>query len=344
MPENHRQVGCATPGRPPLLVVGSERQSTSAPSIPSKLRPKKRPLLLVQGPRIAQDAAFGARQGRFESEKFNHLIDGGEVPGPGQYSIPSMRDSVSHNVKGGGELHSKSRRFSAPASRIPGPGTYNGVLVKGREPPACRAAFSGPLRRSFFEDCRSKLDTSGPGPGSYSEPLLHGPISQQRPRLSSRFSSSSLQRDLYRVADTPSPGHYEPALPSRNACLGASALRSSTARCIEFAKTDVPGVGEYETAVLPGKGSITGSATFQKSDTRRLGMASNRDRTPGPGEYAIDHRGASSAPYQGTSTFLSTSQRSINLAQGVPGPAFYHPHLACFNPKSFMLNATKKWV
>jgi len=212
-----------------------------------------------------------------------------------------------------------------PNQVTPGPGDYNPVTAAQR-----RDAKFKQDRSSCFKSASTRgyePPTTGPAPGQYE--VLHtvgnllpgnrGGKSACLPHAAFRSGSEKVSKELFYPEKTkfgklPGPGSYD------------------TQEADRAARVDLV------SAAQP-------SSCFSNNMQNRFGQPYVRktvqESTPGPGWYGQETEQKRAVA---SSSFFMSGVRRDNAqgAQKPPGPAYYKPDLV--NKKSFLLNATRKWV
>jgi len=361
---SYRQVGTRGNGRirkgSPQKVVAkdSSRVPRSVSSIPSKFE-----TTLHVGTR--ESNAFGARTHRF-------VEPDNERPGPGAYhkKVSMEKDSktcgsVSKLGMGTGFV-SKVKRFdntrAIEDSLRPGPGSYDfrKAYTKKDHNRASNTSNFMPPRR-FRDEPVGVPANLNPGPGDYeakdrSQQAYH----RNNRAMSSNFVSSSKRGD-YKVSTAPAPGQYniksgmdvKPLKDKMGNQMPSSAFRSASERNKAlFWSPEVPGPGAYESQSAA-KCATTDivqesmpSSMFSNTVQDRFGTPyvprTAKLEMPGPGWY--EKEAERPKAMVSTSSFLSSVQRDgeRTKVQTAPGPAFYKPESGI--QKSYLLNATRKWI
>jgi hypothetical protein len=364
--ESYRQVGRSVTGSISKK-WGQDNHVAQQPRTVSSI-PSKFETTLHSGTR--EQNAFGGRTFRFGVQETAN-------PGPGSYyKKPSLVrsaencGSVSHLGFGSGFV-SKSKRFSSTRldqeSHLPGPGSYAEAKVEHQ---FNRSGVTG----NFIQPKRFRdqvvvptPEQLTPGPGYYKpNEKQYGAVERLAPNKMSVFRSSS-KRGYQPQTSGPAPGQYEVLhtvgnlLPAahggKSACLPHAAFRSNSEKVskelfypekTKFGK--LPGPGSYEVdeseraATRDLVAAAQPSSMFANNMQNRFGDAyvkrTMADATPGPGWYGTEaerQRGVASSSF-----FMSATGRSGDRGRKAPGPAFYKPDRTI--KKSFLLNATRKWV
>lgn len=300
------------------------------------------------------------------------------MPGPGSYHKPPsfVRDtstcgSVSHLGFGSGFV-SKTKRFSdrgdVSSSQSPGPGQYSHTTAKKDFSKLGNTGnFSQP--KHYRDEVQMPHPNQvTPGPGDYNPVTADEKRKQRAIKESTSCFRSASTRGYQPPQSGPAPGQYEVLhtvgnlLPGNRggkaACLPNAAFRSSSEKVskelfypekTKFGK--LPGPGSYDApeadraARVDLVAAAQPSSAFSNNMQNRFGQPYVRktvqESTPGPGWYgqeAENHRAVASSSF-----FMSATRRDgSGVAQKPPGPAYYKPDLV--NKKSFLLNATRKWV
>lgn len=335
------------------------RVKRAVPSIPSKFD-----TTLHVGQR--ERDAFGTRTNRFDPSS-------NDLPGPGNYhratSFIRTADSVSKLGYGVGFV-SKSKRFAAQdrshmqSTLDPGPGAYNADPLRLRKANFSRAKTTGVFAkpRRYRDDAHIDMQPT-PGPGDYNPTLRKvataPPMFKPQGRQSSTFESKT-KRDSYiaRASVAPAPGHYKYDTSSfaraRRRGRGGAVFRSTEPKLSKLypaTSRGIPGPGAYMKDRLPKQTGVKEahkpSSMFSNQQCDRFGIPFERktvdDDVPGPGAYAptiktVPRVSASSHVFLSNVNRLGTKSKAVKP----PGPAFYKP--APISKKSFLLNASRRWV
>merc|ERR1719231_1477471 len=361
--ESYRQVGRSVAGNISKK-WGQDSHVAQQPRTVSSI-PSKFETTLHKGRR--EQNAFGGRTFRFRNNE-------NDIPGPGSYyKKPTLVrsantcGSVSHLGFGSGFV-SKSKRFTgAHGVNVPGPGSYESPLVVHQ---FSRAGATGNFvkpKRYRDQVVVPTPENVSPGPGHYrpNQAKQTAALRLAHDKMSS-FRSKS-KRGFQPPTSGPAPGQYEVLhtvgnlLPGvhggKAACLPHAAFRSSSEKITrelfypeKTAYGKLPGPGSYEVdeseraANRDLVAAAQPSSMFSNNMQNRFGQPYVKrtmvDATPGPGWYGKEgerERGVASSSF-----FMSGTGRSGDNGRKAPGPAFYKPE----NPtkKSFLLNATRKWV
>jgi len=290
------------------------------------------------------------------------------APGPTTKRCPWKKThqtcgSVSKLGMGTGFV-SKVKRFdsskSVEASLRPGPGSYDSrkAYAKKDYNKAKNTGNFMPPRR-FRDEPIAVPANSNPGPGDYmAKDQSQQNYARNNRSMSSNFVSNSKRGD-YKVSTAPAPGQYNvrsgmnarPMLDKMGNQMPSSAFRSASERNKAlFYSPAVPGPGAYESQAAA-KCATTDvvqesmpSSMFSNTVQDRFGTPyvprTAKLEPPGPGWYEKEVERPKAMV--STSSFLSSVQRDRDRAQTAPGPAFYKPDGGA--NKSYLLNATRKWI
>jgi hypothetical protein len=235
-------------------------------------------------------------------------VDLDKMPGPGHYKINPLQQMAVASCASG--FRSKTRRFPrgdnlGVSGKIPGPGAHN--VQEAMDYKAAQGEFKGAHSSFRSESQRGRqmiLSKGIPGPGSYHVQPTDKQLKKRKAALENLLNKAP-------VGGLRVLGHDQRRLVSESkrdglhfGSLGSDRFGQPYAR--KTTQDPVPGPGAY--------GNIT-------EDTRPKGLASS-------------------------SAFLSQTKRGIDAVMGTggkpPGPAFYRPRQKM--KKSFLLNASKRWV
>ncbi|CAD8190527.1 unnamed protein product [Paramecium pentaurelia] len=138
-------------------------------------------------------------------------------PGPGDYEIQAIKESVSYSI-------GKGQRQDTKRNVLPGPGSY-----QPNKP-------SNAPKYSIYQRYRQKTDYSGPGPQSYT-------IGDFRETKSVIFGQA--RRNSYNKIQIPGPGEYEIEIKSKKPQVSIVFGREKRSQsCSE--NTKLPGPGAYD--------------------------------------------------------------------------------------------------
>ena len=235
-------------------------------------------------------------------------LDPDKMPGPGHYQIKGMQQTAVAGCASG--FRSKTKRFPkgddlGVTGKIPGPGAHN--VQRAMNYKAMQGEFKGAHSSFRSESQRGRqmiLSKGIPGPGSYHVGLTNKEINAQKQALNN--------------------------LMNRAPVGGLRVLGQDQRRLVSDSKRDGLHFGSL------------GSDRFGMPYARKTTQNPN----PGPGAYGNVTEDARPKGLATSSAFLSETKRGIDAVMGVggkpPGPAFYRPRQKM--KKSFLLNASRKWV
>lgn len=259
-------------------------------------------------------------------------------PGPGTYAAADQCAPPSRALAGHVPAHVYKRPFSVPvdlnATLSPGPGRYKlGLIGDRRFTRESRQQQDRPSGAYLDEQPRFRSearDAAKPAPGTYDAPAAEAFMRTQG-RSATTLPDGSFRSKVEKCvflssgpasANTPGPGAYEPD------------------RSFKASRKDL-------TAGAP----VSNSSMFSNTNTSRFGVQYSSKLvaqvvTPGPGERWKGHDAPSGPGSRGLPAFRLKSERfeatmREKLERG-PGPAFYQPTAS--NKKSFILNASQRWV
>ncbi|KAK7933181.1 hypothetical protein WMY93_004077 [Mugilogobius chulae] len=206
--------------------------------------------------------------------------DSVSLPGPGQYD-PSP---VQANIHGGASLQSRSRRFVAPVSEVPGPGTYQVLPAPGQKKRESQSRHTARKGAKSLRVAGLPEIPSIPSPGQaygYEDDGDGGLLKQQPPPRDSTLgpayyklevseeSSSQKYRGVHFgnmtgrrrqevFEDLPGPGHYYPEVVQETQYENVNLKKEQTSRAelaipryhellpLQEHKKGVPGPGQYD--------------------------------------------------------------------------------------------------
>ena len=232
-----------------------------------------------------------------------------EVPGPGAYYLPSVRESAKISITG---------RIKSPSQfNTPGPGSYT-INLRKTSP-----------EYSMGLPYKKNANFNTPGPADYQiSGKTQGPQYSMRQRfvssveldnrdfanIPSSFGGRSaiiLGKPKERVESSPGPGSYSPKLLRKG--LAYSQPRSSRNPKIE----ESPGPGHYDNRIFSDSPSYS---------IRKRHDYSKTEETPGPGNYDF--------PSKKVSAPLLRGKPKDTKNPDTPGPAHYNPS-HCYKTLSF---------
>lgn len=300
------------------------------------------------------------------------------MPGPGSYHKPPsmVREtgkcgSVSKLGFGAGFV-SKTKRFSdrndVNSSQAPGPGHYgHEKLQKNFSKLGTTGTFAQP-KHYRDEVQKPHPNQITPGPGDYNPVTAEERHQAKAKHDKTACFRSESNRGFQPPKAGPAPGQYEVLhtvgnlLPGNRggkaACLPHAAFRSSSEKVskelfypekTKFGKLPGPGAYDSVEAARAARTDLVSAAqpscVFSNNMQNRFGKPyvskTVQESTPGPGWYGQEAEKPRSVA--SSSFFMSGVRRDgVQLSQKPPGPAYYKPDLV--NRKSFMLNATRKWI
>ena len=235
-------------------------------------------------------------------------LDDDKMPGPGHYPVTALSQSAVAGCASG--FRSKTRRFPkgddlGVTGKIPGPGAHD--VDRSMRFKAYQGEFKGAHSSFRSESQRGKqmiLSRGIPGPGAYHVGMTEEELLQKR-------------RALEKMLDKAPIG-------------GLRVLGQDQRRLVSDSKRDGLHFGSL------------GSDRFGQPYARKT----TQDPNPGPGAYGNITEDTRPRALASSSAFLSETKRGIAGVLGgsrkPPGPAFYRPRQKM--KKSFLLNASRKWV
>jgi hypothetical protein len=274
----------------------SARPQTSCSSLPTQTAP---------GPYLTN----GVRGGRFgtgmpKSDVEWTIYRAKQLPGPGQYGVPSRRLS-------GGRFSTCNPKTDVEcqmirASKIPAPGQYD---IRDHVPNGGR--FSNAVPKS---DLEWKMIRAAQ--------VTLPPIALAR-RYHARLQvlSSRAVADLTAAAQIPGPGEYAVTKHERvnGGRLSTSAIVTDVDICMRRAKK-LPGPGAYDVSYGSKKSGGRFSTSKPKTDVEWLMYRAKQ--IPGPGEYDRKLKPPSGGKF-GASTPKTNLEELMDRAAKLPGPGMY---------------------
>ena len=236
---------------------------------------------------------------------------GADVPGPGQYTLPSTNSAkaASFGIGHRPDIH-------PPESEGPGPGRYDPYSAMKHLHQSSPAYSFSAAAKYGIPDSRSLY----PGPGAYI-PVFEGNPSQGPSYTFGREERPTLHPVL---SDAPGPGIYNTDMPSAAPAYSFPTANRAPADPI----SEVPGPGTYSTA-LPPSGPFITFGGEKGHDVVRPGAAD----VPGPGAYNITRTGVLAGDENAPAySFGSAAKLKEEAPRDQPGPGHYNPMLYAEGP------------